>query len=184
MCAVIRELLFCPFCDQYFTDSSILAEHIEITHQDYLKSQVVTVTDHEVNEDAETIYICPHCLFAIDSICSSPTSSIISHIDTHSISIARNVKMTFQISSDKELIKSYIDGRVEAEIFVCPICSIILADKESLLKHLYMKHSSSGTKNVSAEITNLIRNCAKDFLIQKQTRTVDARGKYKSGSRF
>jgi uncharacterized C2H2 Zn-finger protein len=161
--AVLSKLIFCPFCNEYFTDSPALSEHIKSAHAGYLTSKAVTVNAHEVSEGAEIIYICPHCHFAVDNYCASPTSTMTTHIDSHSISIVPNTKMAFQISNDRELIDTYINGRVKADIYLCPICSSILSSKEALLRHLYLNHSDSNGKNVSAETIKLIEACAEEL---------------------
>jgi uncharacterized protein (DUF2225 family) len=66
--AVLKKLVFCPFCNEYFTSSSALMDHIKGDHSDRLKSKTVSVEAHEVDEDSETIYICPHCHFAVDTV--------------------------------------------------------------------------------------------------------------------
>ena len=161
--AVLNKLIFCPFCSEYFTDSPALSEHIKSEHASQLNSKAVKVSSHEVSEGAETIYICPHCHFAVDNHCISPTSTITTHIDSHSISIVPNTKMAFQISTDSKLIDTYIHGKAKAEIYLCPICSSILSSKEALLRHLYLNHSDSSDKKVSAETIKLIKSCAEDL---------------------
>ena len=175
--AVLNKLIFCPFCSEYFTDSPALSEHIKSAHAGYLASKAVTVNTHEVSEGAETIYICPHCHFAVDNYCTSPTSTITTHIDSHSISILPNTKMTFQISNDRKLINTYINGGVKADIYLCPICSSILSSEEAILRHLYLNHSDSNGKNVSVETIKLIEACAEE-LPEKNT------VKRKYGSRY
>ncbi len=161
--AVLSKLIFCPFCDEYFTDSPALSEHIKHAHSSSLNSKTVTVDDHEVSKDAKTIYICPHCHFAVDNCCSSPTTMMTSHIDSHSLSIVPNTTMVFQLSTDRKLIDTYINGKVKADIYLCPICSSILSSKEALLRHLYLSHSDSEGKHVSAETINLIETCAEEM---------------------
>lgn len=161
--AVLNKLIFCPFCDEYFTDSPALSEHIKSAHAGYLTSKAVAVNAHEVSEGAETIYICPHCHFAVDNFSTSPTSRMTAHIDSHSISIVANTRMSFQISNDRELIDTYINGKVKADIYLCPICSRVLSSKEALLRHLYLNHSDSNGKNVSVETIKLIEACAEEL---------------------
>ena len=161
--AVLSKLIHCPFCSEYFTDSPALSEHIKSAHSASLTSKTVTVNDHEVSEGAETIYICPHCHFAVDNGCNSPTSTITTHLDSHSLSIVPNAKMTFQISTDRALIDTYIKGKVKADIYMCSICSSILSSKEALLRHLYLNHSDSNGKSVSAETIRLIETCAEEL---------------------
>ncbi len=161
--AVLSKLIFCPFCDEYFTDSPALSEHIKSAHATSLNSKTVTVHEHEVSKKAETIYICPHCHFAVDNCAASPTSMMTAHIDSHSLSIVPNTTMVFQISNDKKLIDSYINGKMKADVYLCPICSSILSSKEALLRHLYLSHSDANGKNVSAETISLIETCAEEM---------------------
>ncbi len=161
--AVLNKLIFCPFCDEYYADSSALSEHIISKHASHLTSTAVTVDTHEVCEGAETIYICPHCHFAVDESCTSPTSTMTSHIDSHSISLVPNTKMAFQISNDSKLIDTYINGSVKAEIYLCSVCSSILSSKEALLRHLYLSHSDSNGKNVSADTIKIIEDCVEEL---------------------
>ncbi len=161
--AVLNKLIHCPFCSEYFTDSPALSEHIKSAHAACLTSKAVTVNAHEVSEGAETIYICPHCHFAVDNYSTSPTSTMTTHLDSHSLSIVPNAKMTFQISNDRELIDTYVNGSVKADIYLCPVCSNILSSKEALLRHLYLNHSDSNGKTVSAETIKLIETCAEEL---------------------
>ena len=166
--AVLRKLLFCPFCAIFFTDSSDFENHIKKDHSDRLASKAIKVEAHEVDEDAETIYICPHCRFAVDNNCPSPTSSIMSHIEKHTISIDPTARISFQISKDKELIQSYCNNEVETELFCCPVCTDIFGDPESLLRHIYFKHSEADSKNIPYETMKLIMECAKDYTPEKK----------------
>ena len=110
--AVLKKLVFCPFCTEFFTSSSALLDHIESDHSDRLASKPVKVETNEVNEDAENIYICPHCHFAVDDNRPSPTSSIITHIGSHTRSIDPTARISFQISRDKKMIQTYVEGKV------------------------------------------------------------------------
>jgi uncharacterized C2H2 Zn-finger protein len=161
---VLQQLLFCPFCNEYFTHSSALMKHIKREHPDQLVHSIIRVNTHEVDEDAETIYICPHCHFAVDDNCLSPTSSIISHITNHNLSIDPTANISFRTSKDKELIQTYIKGTVKSKLFRCPICKDIFGDSKELLGHLCFKHSDADSKNIPVEIIKLIKDCAKDFL--------------------
>ncbi len=168
--AVLKKLLFCPFCDEYFTASPALLDHIKRNHSDRLAGKIIKVEIHEVAEDAETIYICPHCHFAVDNNCLSPTSGIISHIGTHIRSLDPTTKISFQISTDKELIQTYIKGTVEIELFCCSICKDMFGDPGTLLRHLSLKHSGADSKNIPYETIKLIMECAKDFPTKKQAK--------------
>ncbi len=168
--AVLKKLLFCPFCKEFSTTSSALMEHIKEKHSDRLASKTIRVETHEIDEDAETIYICPHCRFAVDNNCPSPTSGIVTHIENHTRSIDPTASISFQISSDKELIQTYIKGKVEIKLFCCSICTDVFGDKESLLKHLYYKHSDADSKNIPYETIKLIMECAKDFPTKKKAK--------------
>ncbi len=173
--AVLKKLLFCPFCSEYFTETPALKNHIKKDHPDRLKSKTVSAVNHEVNEDSETIYICPHCYFAVDDNCPSPTSSIIDHIQKHASSIDPTARISFQISNDKKLIQKYVVGKVKNELFCCSFCSDIFSDQESLLRHISFKHSDIDPENVPHETMKLIMDCAKDFPTGKK-----AKAKYKS----
>ena len=177
--AVLKKLVFCPFCSEYFTDSHSLTDHIKKDHRDRLKSRTITVENHEVNEDSETIYICPHCHFAVDNYDISPTSAIIDHIEKHASSIDPAARISFQISTDKKLIQKYVDGKLKNELFCCSLCTDIFSDQESLLRHLSYKHSDIDPANVPYEIMKIIMECAKDFPTGKK-----AKGKYKSTYTF
>ncbi len=168
--AVLKKLLFCPFCSEFFTSSSALMDHIKSDHQDRLANKTVRIETHEVEEDAETIYICPHCRFAVDDNCSSPTSSILSHIERHIRSLNPGAKYSFQISRDKELIQTYIEGTAEIKLFCCSVCTDIFGDKESLLKHLYIKHSDADSKDIPYDTINLIMECARDLPARKKAK--------------
>ena len=149
--AVLKKLVFCPFCSEYFTDSPALTDHIKKDHRDRLKSRTITVENREVNEDSETIYICPHCHFAVDNYDISPTSAIIDHIEKHASSIDPAARISFQISTDKKLIQKYVDGKVENELFCCSFCTDIFSNRESLLRHISFKHSDIDPENVPYE---------------------------------
>ena len=168
--AVLKKLLFCPFCDEYFIESASLLDHIKKDHPDRLSSKTIKVEMHEVEDDAETVYICPHCRFAVDNNSSSPTSAIINHIENHTGSIDPTARISFQISRDKELIQTYINDKMEIDLFCCSVCTDIFGDAESLLRHLYYKHSDADSKNIPYETINLIRDCAKDFPTQKKAK--------------
>ncbi len=172
--AVLQKLLFCPFCDEFFTASAALAAHIKAEHPDKLVSKKIRVETHEVDEGAETIYICPHCRFALDNNCPSPTSGIIAHIENHTRSIDPAASISFQISSDKELIQTYIEDKVEIKLFCCPVCTDIFGNQEMLLRHLSFKHSDSDSKDIPHETIKLIMESAKDFPAKKK-----AKAKYK-----
>jgi uncharacterized C2H2 Zn-finger protein len=165
--AVLKKLLFCPFCNEYFTDSPALIDHIKKDHSDRLKSRTISVENHEVDEDAETIYMCPHCHFAVDNHCPSPTSSIIDHVKKHASSIDPTARISFQITKDKKLIQKYVDGKVKIKLFCCSFCTDIFSDRESLLRHLHFKHSDSDSKDIPHEVISLIRDCVKDFPTKK-----------------
>ena len=173
--AVLKKLLFCPFCSEYFTDPPALKDHIQKDHPDRLKSMTIRVEDHEVDEDSETIYICPHCHFAVDDNCPSPTSSIIDHIQKHTKSIDPTARISFQISNDEKLIQKYVDGKGENELFCCSFCTDIFSNRESLLRHISFKHSDIDPENVPYETMKLIMDCARDFPTGKK-----AKVKYKS----
>ena len=168
--SVLNKLLICPFCDEYFADAPALTDHIKKFHPDRLKSKSVKVDKYEVNEDAETIYICPHCLFAVDNFCPSPTSSIIDHMSTHSASAGPNAKTSFQVSSDKKLIQTYVNGKMKVDLCQCAICNDMIVDKESLLRHLHLKHSSSDSRDIPVETIELIRDSVKDFPTKEKTK--------------
>ncbi|HDZ01830.1 MAG TPA: DUF2709 domain-containing protein [Nitrospirae bacterium] len=155
--AVLKNLFFCPFCDEYFADPDAFPDHIKKEHSNKLVTKTIKIETHEVDEDAESIYICPHCHFAVDNNCSSPTSGIIDHILTHTTSIDPTARISFQISSDKELIQKYISDKAEIKLFRCSVCTDIFGDRESLLRHLYFKHSDAGSKNTPYEVIKLKR---------------------------
>ncbi len=166
--AVLKKLVFCPFCSECFTDTSSLTDHIKKDHPERLKSRTITVENHEVNEDSEIIYICPHCHFAVDNYDPSPTSAIVDHIEKHSFSIDPTAKISFQISRDKKLIQKYVDGSVKNELFNCAFCTDIFGDRESLLRHISFKHSDVDPENVPHEIMKIIMESAKDFSTGKK----------------
>ncbi len=166
--AVLKKLVFCPFCIEFFTASSALTDHIKSDHSDRLAGKPIKVETNEVNEDAESIYICPHCHFAVDDNRSSPTSSIIDHIGSHTRSIDPSARVSFQISKDKELIQTYVEGTAEVKLFCCSVCTDVFGDKESLLKHLFYKHSEADSKDIPHDIIKLIIECAKDYLPEKK----------------
>ncbi len=168
--AVIKKLLVCPFCSEYFTDTLSLTNHIKKDHSDRLESKTVRVQTHEVNEDAETIYICPHCHFAVDNNCPSPTSSIIDHIVKHTTSIDPTARVSYKISSDKKLIQKYVDDKVENNLFCCSFCPDIFSDQELLLRHISFKHSDVDPESVPYETMKLIMECVKDFPTGKKVK--------------
>ena len=161
--AIIKKSLVCPFCSEYFADSPALINHIKKDHPDRFVSKTVRVQTHEVDEDAETIYICPHCHFAIDNNCPSPTSSIVDHIVKHTTAIDPTARISYRISSDKKLIKKYIGGKVENKLFCCSFCTDMFSDLELLLRHISFKHSGVDPENVPYETMKLIMGCAEDF---------------------
>lgn len=169
--AVIKKLLVCPFCSEYFVDTPALTDHIKKGHSDRLASKTVIVQTHEVEEDAETICICPHCHFAVDNNSPSPTSSIIDHIVKHTSSIDPTAKVSYRISSDKELIQKYVDGKVENELFCCSFCTDMFSDLELLLRHISFKHSGVDPENVPYETMKLIIECARDFPTGNKAKT-------------
>jgi uncharacterized C2H2 Zn-finger protein len=166
--AVLKKLSFCPFCNEYFTDSGAFQHHMKKEHSDRLATKTVKVETNEVDEDAETIYICPHCHFAVDNFCQSPTSSIIDHIQKHASSIDPTARISFQISSDKELIQTYVKDKVEIKLFRCSVCTDIFGDQESLKRHLHFKHSDVDSKNTPYEVINLIMKCVNDYPTENQ----------------
>ena len=168
--AVLKKLLFCPFCNEFFTTSSAFMEHIKADHSDRLVSKRVRVQAHEVDEDAETIYICPHCHFAVDNNCPSPTSIIVDHIVKHTASIDPTAKISYKISSDKKLIRKYVNGKVENKLFCCSFCTDMFSDRELLLRHISFKHSGVDPENVPYETMKLIMECAKDFPTGKKAK--------------
>ena len=133
-------------------------------------SKTVKVLTHEVGEDAETIYICPHCHFAVDNNCPSPTSSIFDHIEKHINSIDPTAKVSYEISSDKKLIQKYINCKVECKLFCCSFCTDMFSDRELFLRHVSFKHSAVGPKSVPYESMKLIIECSKDFPIGKKAK--------------
>ena len=167
---VLRNLLFCPFCSEYFANPSVLSKHIKGAHQDKLVCNTIRVKKHEVGKGAETIYICPHCYFAVDDNCSSPTSSIISHVENHTISIDPSASISFQITQDKRLIQTYIKGTAENKVFRCPVCKDILGDSKELLRHLCFKHSDAASKNIPDKTIMLIKDCVGKHLVSKKTK--------------
>ncbi len=168
--AVLKKLAFCPFCSEFFTTSSDLIDHIKSDHPDMLEGKPVKVETNGVNEGAESIYICPHCYFAVDDSCPSPTSSIIKHIGSHTRSIDPSARISFQISKDKELIQTYVEGKVEIKLFCCSVCTDVFGDKELLLKHLYYKHSEADSKDIPYDTLNLIMECARDYSPEKKSK--------------
>jgi uncharacterized C2H2 Zn-finger protein len=164
---VLTKLQFCPFCNEYFIDSDTLLDHIKKDHPGKISGKNVKVETHNVFETAQTIYICPHCNFAVDNNHSSPTTSIISHIEKHTSSIDPAARISFQISSDKELIQLYIKGKVRIKLFHCSICTDIFGDSESLLRHLRFKHSDSDSKDIPREVISLIKDRVKDLPAKK-----------------
>jgi uncharacterized C2H2 Zn-finger protein len=167
---VLQKLLFCPFCNEYFDYSPALMKHINREHPDKLVHSMTRVDTHEVDEGAETIYICPHCHFAVDDGYLSPTSSIISHIENHTHSIDPTASISFHISKDKELIQTYIKGTAESKLFHCPVCKDIFGGSKELLGHLCFKHSEADSKNISDKTIELIKDCAKDFFAKNKTK--------------
>jgi hypothetical protein len=145
-------------------------DHIKSDHPDRLTNKTVKIETHEVDDNAETIYICPHCRFAVDNNCSSPTSSILKHIESHIRSLDPAARYSFQISRDKDLIQTYIKGTAEMKLFCCSVCTDIFGDKESLLKHLYIKHSDADSKDIPYDIIKLIMECAKDLPAKKKAK--------------
>jgi uncharacterized C2H2 Zn-finger protein len=168
--AVIKKLMVCPFCSEYFIDPPALTEHIKKDHSDRLERKTIKVHAHEVDEDAETIYICPHCHFAVDNNCPSPTSSIVDHIVKHTASIDPTAKISYKISSDKKLIRKYVNGKVENKLFCCSFCTDMFSDRELLLRHISFKHSGVDPENVPYETMKLIMECAKDFPTGKKAK--------------
>jgi len=168
--AVLGKLVSCPFCPEFYTTSSALMDHIKSDHSDRLVSKPVKVDTDEVNEDAENIYICPHCHFAVDNNRPSQTSSIIEHIGSHTSVMHLTERISFQISRDKKLIQTYVEGNVEIELFCCSVCTDAFGDKESLLSHLYYKHSDADSKNIPYDTINLIMECAKDLPARKEAK--------------
>jgi uncharacterized C2H2 Zn-finger protein len=168
--AVMKKLLVCPFCNEYFVETPALIDHIKKNHSDRLANKKIIVQRHEVAEDAETIYICPHCYFAVDNNSPSPTSSIVDHIVKHTTSIDPTAKVSYSISSDKKLIQKYVDGKVENELFCCSFCTDMFSDLEILLRHISFKHSGIDPENVPAETMELIMECVRDFPTGKKTK--------------
>ncbi len=168
--ATIKKLRVCPLCSEYFADTPALTDHIKKDHSDRLVSKTVTVQTHEVDEDAKTIYICPHCHFAVDNNCPSPTSSIVDHIVKHTTSIDPTAKISYRISNDKKLIQKYIDGKVKNKLFCCSFCTDMFSDLELLLRHISFKHSEVDPENVPYETMNLIMECTKDFPTGKKAK--------------
>ena len=168
--AVLGKLVSCPFCPEFYTTSSALIDHIKSDHSERLVSKPVKVDTSEVNEDAENIYICPHCHFAVDNNRPSQTSSIIEHIGSHTSVMHLTERISFQISRDKKLIQTYVEGNVEIELFCCSVCTDAFGDKESLLKHFYYKHSDADSKNIPYDTINLIMECAKDLPARKEAK--------------
>ncbi len=168
--AVLKKLSFCPFCSEHFTNSSDFTDHIKSDHPDRLTVKPVKVETAEVNEGADNIYICPHCYFAVDNNRPSATSTIIKHIGSHTRSIDPSARISFQISKDKELIQTYVDGRVEIKLFGCSVCTDVFGDEELLLKHLYYKHSDADSKDIPYDTMNLIMECAKDYSPEKKSK--------------
>ncbi|GEM_PF-3687963 len=168
--AVLQKLLFCPFCDEFFTASGELADHIRQEHPDRLISRKMNVETNEVDEDAETIYICPHCRFAVDNNHPSPTSGIVAHIENHTRSIDPAAKISFQVSSDKDLIHTYVENKVESKLFCCPVCADIFGSREMLLRHLSFKHSDADSRDVPYETIKLMVESARDFPSKKKVK--------------
>ncbi len=169
--AIIKKLLICPFCSEYFTESPALTDHIKQNHSDRLARKTVIVQTHEVAEDAEAIYICPHCHFAVDNNSPSPTSSIVDHIVKHTTSIDPTAKVSYRISNDKKLIQKYVAGKVENELFCCSFCTDMFSDLELLLRHISFKHSEVDPENVPDETMKLIIECASDYPTGKKAKT-------------
>jgi hypothetical protein len=86
------------------------------------------------------------------------------------MSIDPTARISFQISSDKKLIKTYIDDKAEIKLFRCSVCTDIFGDRESLLRHLYYKHSDADSKDMPYELIKLITECAKDFPATKKAK--------------
>lgn len=164
---MLKKLQFCPFCNEYFTDSDTLLDHIKKDHSDKISGKTVKAETSKVGETAQTIYICPHCNFAVDNNHPSPTTSIITHIEKHTSSIDPAARTSFHISSDKELIQTYIKGTVRIKLFHCSICTDIFGDSESLLRHLRFKHSDSDSKDIPHEVISLIKDRVKDLPTMK-----------------
>ncbi len=164
---MLSKLQFCPFCAEYFTETDTLLNHIKQSHSDKISGKTVKVDTHNVGETARTIYICPHCNFAVDNNHSSPTTSIISHIDKHTSSIDPAARISFHISSNKELIQAYIKGKIRLKLFHCSLCTDLFGDSESLLRHLSFKHSDANAKVIPREIIRLIKNHVKDLPAKK-----------------
>jgi len=169
--AIIKKLRACPFCSEYFADTPALTDHIKKDHSDRFTRKTVIVRTHEVNEDAETIYICPHCHFAVGNNCQSPTSSIVDHIVKHTASIDPTAKVSYMISSDKKLIQKYVDGKVENKLFCCSFCTDMFSDRDLLLRHISFKHSGVDPENVPDETMKLIIECASDYPTGKKAKT-------------
>ena len=169
--AVLKKLVFCPFCSECFTDTPSLTDHIKKDHPERLKSREITVENHEVNEGSEIIYICPHCHFAVDNYDPSPTSAIVDHIGEHTASIDPTARISFQISRDKKLIQKYVKDNVKNELFSCSFCTDIFGDRESLLRHIAFKHSDVDPENVPFEIMKIIMEYAKDFSTGKKAKS-------------
>lgn len=158
---VLKKLKFCHFCEEYFTRSYSLMDHIRNSHPDKLVCNTKrSVKVHEVAEGEERIYICPHCHFAVGiSNPHSASTSMIDHLLDHRKIMNIQIDLSFSHSEDKELIQKYIEGTAEIELFHCLFCNEAYGVSEALLEHLRFIHSDASDENIER-----IRGCVKRFL--------------------
>jgi len=124
---VLKRVVCCPICKELFSRSDdLLTEHLRRCHADRLVSSgSKQITDHCVQEGSDTIYICPHCRFAVGAGSHiyepNPVSTIVTHVRGCRCNLpARGgpVRVSYFESEDVKLIEAYRRNCAEIELFV------------------------------------------------------------------
>ena len=175
---VLKRAACCPICRELFSRSDdFLTKHLRHYHADRLVSSgLKQITDHCVEEGAVTIFICPHCHFAVgvDSHAYgySPTSRIRQHVQEcpSNLSARRGpAHVSCFTSSDVKLIEDYRHNCAEIELFQCPQCNHSYGSAETLARHLALDHSSARREDLTEEQLQHIRLAAQGLLDRRAT---------------
>ena len=134
-----RSLVKCPFDQQLFYSSLGLRLHLCDAHRTEISRlhPVACQTGDRNTERPRQLYCCPHCDFVVpDPFDGSPTSEIINHIRGEHA----NVRLSFAVSSDEELIDGHIEQRGSVERRACVSCGTMCADDDSIALHWVEEH--------------------------------------------
>ncbi|MCC6679474.1 MAG: hypothetical protein IT445_01095 [Phycisphaeraceae bacterium] len=171
----LQRLRSCPYCHEVFEGKHVWYEHVRQVHAEKLAAiGKKAVTLHHVEEGAQQIYICPHDHYAVSTGgYTSAYTDITLHLEKDLPEHPRVVPrpITFFVSSDQQLIAAYHRNEAEIEIWQCSAgCQKTFANCETLLAHIWDKHSKASLQDLPADRSRFLKEQAEIIVQARQPR--------------